>query len=182
MRLEQMSDEELMTMYQNGTEEAFKALYHRHAAKIFGFVKSRIQNKQRAEDIFQEVFVRVHKSKHLYNQSFPLLPWIFTITKNVIIDFYRSSELKISSTEFKGEVNFSPAFDTSATAHDFTNLLADLPVNQKQAIQLRYFEEKTFDEIASRLKTSPLNVRQLISRGLKRIRQLLGEEVTNEPK
>ena len=87
MELLNRTDEELMVLYQNGSEAAFQILYDRHSSKIFGFISSRISNKETANEIFQDVFIKIHKSKQLYNKSLPLLPWIFTITRNAVFDY-----------------------------------------------------------------------------------------------
>ena len=61
-----VTDEELMASYQEGSEEAFKELYSRHSGKVLGYLRSRTSSEQDAVDLFQEVFVKIHKSKHLY--------------------------------------------------------------------------------------------------------------------
>lgn len=162
-----LSDEELMALYQEGAEDAFNALYSRHSGKVFGYLKARCQTSEDAGDLFQEVFVKIHRSKHLYNRSLPVVPWIFSVTYSVLIDGKRKTKRK------KEILNFD--FDRMATQNDgsenlalvLSPLIQKLPNQQQIAIQMRYFNEKTFEEIAKQLKTSPLNVRQIISRGLK---------------
>ena len=65
----------------------------------------------------------------------------------------------------------SPTEEATPSNSSLAPLLDVLPESQQVALQMRYVDEKTFDEIADRLKTSPLNVRQLISRGVKRLKQ-----------
>lgn len=172
MLLDRKTDEELMALYQNGNELAFKELYRRHSSKVYGYVTAKIRQQEKANDIFQNVFVKVHRSKHLYNQSLPFLPWLFTITKNAIVDEVRSSKYEQFQSEFEDKIPAAvhrPAFDMK----ELSPHLKNLSTTQQKAIELRYFDEKTFDEIAVVLQTSSSNVRQLISRGLERIRSLL---------
>jgi len=75
--MEAFSDEELMVMYQTGSEEAFDSLYRRHSEKIYGFLRRRVWNDERAAELYQEVFLKMHRSKQLYNKSLPALPWMF---------------------------------------------------------------------------------------------------------
>lgn len=169
MSLASKTDEELMAQYQDGSEEAFKLLYKRHSGKIYGYLKSRVRSKEEVADLFQEVFVKIHRSKHLYNRSLPVLPWFFSITQSVMMDGKRK-------TSGKSEV-FNFNFDQletaeAATAHSMP-ALSNLPENQKAAIEMRYVDEKTFEEIAESLKTSPANVRQLISRGIKNLKNFV---------
>lgn len=166
------TDEELMAAYQDGSEEAFKALYTRHSGKVFGYLKLRVHSEQEATDLFQEVFVKIHKSKHLYNKSLPVLPWIFSVTHSVLVDGVRKLERK--KEVFGVDLDDFAAPQEEALA-SVTPLLKGLPSNQQVALQMRYVEEKTFEEIAERLKTSPMNVRQIISRSVKHLKGFVKE-------
>lgn len=165
------TDEELMALYQEGSEEAFKALFARHSGKIFGYLKNKLASQQDAADLFQEVFVKIHKSKHLYNKSLPVLPWIFSVTRSVLLDGFRKNNRR--------QEVFNVDFDAIASANEqegmasVTPLLRELSANQQVALQMRFVEEKTFEEIAQRLKTSRVNVRQIISRGVKHLKELV---------
>ena len=88
------TDEILMALYQDGAEEAFASLYNRHSGKVFGYLKSRVRSEQDAKDLFQEVFIKIHKSKHLYNRTLPVLPWIFSVTHSVLIGGTRKADRK----------------------------------------------------------------------------------------
>lgn len=168
------SDEDLMAQYQEGSEEAFEALYSRHSGKILGYLRSRTRSEQEATDLFQEVFVKIHRSKHLYNTSLPVLPWIFSITHSILVDGQR----KVT----RRRETFGVDFDEMATHRnddphvaDIIPLLHELPTQRQTALQMRYIEEKTFEEIAQRLKTSPVNIRQVISRSIKHLKNLVKE-------
>jgi len=171
------SDEELMFLYQNGSEAAFQILYDRHSSKIFAFISSKIQKQEIAREIFQDVFIKIHKSKHLYNKNLPLLPWVFTITRNAVFDFSkRGSKIEQAtpvetideraSLEDQNELSFEVDLQPS---------LLKLPIQQKLAVEMRYYDEKTFEEIAETLKTSPMNIRKLVSRGIKRLKEIIKE-------
>lgn len=168
------TDEELMALYQEGSEEAFKELYSRHSAKVYGYLRARSKSDEEATDLFQEVFIKVHRSRKLYSPSLTVLPWIFSVTHSVLIDGKRSHKRK-------NEV-FDYDFDQLRTAevaenkvNEISPVIEQLQDKQGAAIKMRYLEEKTFEEIAESLKTSPLNVRQMISRGVKNLRQLIRE-------
>lgn len=176
MSLSQRSDEDLMTLYQNGNEEAFQVLYSRHSSKILGFIKSRVFMNERSHDIFQEVFMKIHKSKHLYNQNHPVLPWIFTITKNAITDEARKFKPTRNQIQIDDLDLAAPEVEASYSMSDMTQQLDLIPTKQKSAIEMRYVEEKTFEDIAEVLKTSEVNVRQLISRGIQRLKELMKEQ------
>ncbi len=178
MSLEGLTDEELMVMYQNGSESAFEVLYHRHSTKVFGFLKSRIQISEKVPDIYQEVFIKMHKSKHLYNKTLPVLPWIFTITKSVMLDSLKTDKSSKIIDGFDLDQIPAPVGAGSAQLNEADILIRKLSGNQKRAMQMRFINDKTFEEIADSLKTSPGNVRQLITRGVKRLKELLGDRET----
>lgn len=180
MNLNQLTDEELMVMYQNGDELAFQQLYLRHSGRILGYIRSKISDSELAGDIFQEVFIKVHRSKRLYKPSFEVLPWLFTITRNSVIDGLRKNKRNQLNTDQNVEELAAPKVEETIEMGQLTPALSQLPENQRQAIQMRYVDEKTFDEIARQLNTSSENVRQLVSRGVKTLKNLFGEEKKNE--
>lgn len=175
-------DEELMAQYQLGSEEAFLVLYQRHSSKIFGYVCSRVRDRERANDVFQEIFSKMHRSKHLYNQSLPFLPWLFSISRSVTVDFFRSESMRATETvRYEEELMETQAIETpQREIRDLKPHIVLLPDAQRAALEMRYIDEKTFDEIASALNTSPLNARKLISRGVKRLKELIQEETSHE--
>ena len=175
MSLENLTDEELMLMYQSGAEKAFQALYARHSSKVFGFLKRRLSPEEKVTDVYQEVFLKIHRSKHLYNKSLPALPWIFTITKSVLLDAVKKDKNFKYVDNFNLEQIKAELKDNSVLAEGAVLAIKGLPAAQKTAVQMRYVEDKTFDEIAESLKTSPANVRQIVSRGIKRLKDLINE-------
>jgi RNA polymerase sigma-70 factor (ECF subfamily) len=103
---------------------------------------------------------------------FPVLPWIFTITKSVMIDELRKD--KKSKLVDDVDLDKIAAENTEPTLLGETSaILQGLPEMQKNVLQMRYLDDKTFEEIAVSLKTSPANVRQIVSRGIKRLTELM---------
>ena len=178
MQIKEIADEELMSLYQNGSETAFQSLYERHSGKVYGFLKKRILSDEKVNDIFQEVFLKIHRSKHLYKKSFPVLPWFFTITKTVMIDELRKDKRKVSISDLVSEQDIQaiPAQSSKSltdSQEHIIQFIETLPESQKVAMRLRYTEEKTFAEIAVVLSTTDTNARKLVSRGLQRIKELI---------
>lgn len=170
------TDEELMVEYQNGSEDAFKVLYSRHSGKIYGYLRKKVFSTTEAADLLQDVFIKIHRSKHLYNKTLPLLPWFFSVTHSVLIDQKRKFERKkeVFGVDFD-QISVCENMDKESNTAIMLPLMKDLSESQQVAIQMRYIDEKTFEEIAVSLKTSPLNVRQMISRGVKKMRHLIKE-------
>lgn len=171
------SDEELMASYQNGSAVAFDVLFERHSGRVFGFLSKRLFNKKEAEDLLQEVFFKLHRSKHLYNATLPFSPWLFSVTRSVLLDFAKKRNLEDATETEKLEGLLTTELKLLETqGPDLGNVLESLPQAQRHAVSLRIYDEKTFEEIAARLSTSPENARQLFSRGIKRLREALGRK------
>ena len=160
------SDEELMKGYQTGDSVAFDILYHRHKARLFGFLMKRLGNRFESEEVFQSVFSKLHQSRRLYDPNFRFSPWLFTITQSVLKDHLRKKKrsLEDSVGDIAEELSsLEPEVQTTPN-------LEPLDERQRLAVEMRYGQDLSFNEIAEKLQTSPLNVRQLISRAIKKIR------------
>jgi RNA polymerase sigma-70 factor, ECF subfamily len=173
MKLNSLSDEELMVIYQTGSEEAFQTLYQRHSEKIYGFLRGRVWNDERAAELYQDMFLKMHRSKHLYNKSLPALPWIFSITKSVLVDGLRTDKKARRDSEFTSEPN--GIVGTPAMA-EVTRLFSHLPESQRKALELRYVDEKTFEEIAASLDTTSSNARKIVSRAVTKLKSFAAQK------
>ncbi len=179
MRFSEKTDEELMSEYQLGSEDAFSELYRRHSGKVLAFVRRRIADPQKVSEVYQEVFVKMHKSKHLYNRTLPYLPWLFSISRTVVLDSLRAQGRQIVETT-EPDLGVFPSQAKNEYLIDLEPHLASLSSTQRAALELRCVDEKTFEEIAAVLRTSPVNVRKLVSRGLKRLKELVIEGERHE--
>lgn len=156
-----------MLAYQLGDEFAFIELYNRHSRRVFGFLKLKLRDETTAHDVFQSTFMKLHKCKNLYNSSLPFSPWLFTICRSELLDFFKKQ--KMSFENFDEELIAAPNIKPLAHAGvDLSSLSSD----QQVAIHMRYMQDSTFEEIASALNTSPLNARQIVSRSIKYLRGL----------
>lgn len=171
--LTSLSDERLMEMFQSGSYPAYEVLFQRHSSRVVTYLAKKTSLSQ-AQDLTQEVFLKLLKTKNQYNSKYPFLPWLFTITRNLLLDEYKKAESKISSRSVNDEVlNQMPAHQESSQenpTYDLTEALKQLPPNQQEAIKLRYLQDWSFEEISTKLSTTEANVRQLISRGLKKLK------------
>lgn len=173
--LSQLSDEELMKKYQEGSETAFTVLYQRHSAKVYGFLLGKLRDRAVADDLFQATFLKVHQFRHKYDVTSPFTPWLFTVCRNAMIDGIRQ---KKRSSQWIDEgvdsVRIEAAMAPETPDQPSIPSFDDLPVGQRQVLQLRYGSELSFDEIAQALETTPANVRQLASRAVRKLRDLMG--------
>lgn len=170
------TDEELMIFYQDGNQNAFQEIYRRHSRKVYGYLKRRIREAELVDDIFQATFLKLHTSKERFDPSLPFTPWLFTVCRSVMIDTLRKKKVQITTTHWEDLEN-EPEDPQALSASNSTNELPDLselPESQQKVIELRYAEDLSFEEIALKLQTSPTNVRQLVSRGVRKLKDLMG--------
>ena len=161
-----LKDKELMLKYQDGDHMAFDVLYSRHKDKVYTYLTKRLHSQDEIHDLFQRVFVKLHKSRHLYKEKYEVLPWIYTVTKSEFLDFIKKN--KIETIEFQEDNFSSPKKDTNEEFDlDSEKHLSE---KEKTALKDRYYNDKDFSEIAQLLKTSESNTRKIISRGLKKLR------------
>jgi RNA polymerase sigma-70 factor, ECF subfamily len=164
------TDEELMKAYQQGDDQAFAQLYRRHSSKVYGYIRKSVADQAFADDVFQASFLKLHSARAHYDPSFPFLPWLFTVCKSVMIDSIRkrqSIQEDLNELAVEQAVAAAPELESVALPE-----LGSLPDSQRKAIELRYAHGLSFEEIAKKLDTSPMNVRQLVSRAIKKIKSL----------
>mgnify|MGYP001287371675 FL=1 len=155
------SDRDLISNYLKGDNNSFEFLLNRHKNKVFSYIISKVKNRDLAEDIFQDTFVKVINSlqKGRYNEEGKFLPWMMRIAHNLIIDYFRRSN-KMKNIRSTDDFNIFDILNDGARSqeedmirkriHVDLKLLIDLlPLEQKDVIKLRYFEDKSFKEIAS---------------------------------
>jgi RNA polymerase sigma-70 factor (ECF subfamily) len=169
------NDEDLMQAYADGDMEAFTLLYQRHRGKVLGYLVSRLKDRDEAEEVFQVAFAKLHQGRKTYRPEIPLLPWLFTLTRNALVDHLRKKQAYRQHVTTSEEM-VAAAVDTSAReplADAFATHLAGLSACHRQALELRYVQEMSFGEIAEQLQTSAVNARQIVSRAIRSLRKFM---------
>lgn len=177
-----LSDEELMELYQSSDYLAFEILYQRHSGRIYKFLISKVGTEV-GEELLQEAYTRIHKFRDKYIAQLPYLPWVFTIVRNLLKDYYKKAEtqtIKNSASLDSHNTETNYELTESDSLSQLNAILENLPKNQQRAVRLRYLDDWTFEKIAEDIETSPENVRQLISRGIKKIRSSFASQGAQE--
>lgn len=160
-RFESMTDETLVTMYAQGNNSAFDVLLNRYKSSIHSYIYFIVRNKDLAEDIFQETFVKViitiKQGRYTDNGKFKA--WITRIAHNLIIDYFRQerSENTISNDDVEVDLfNNSKLCDSTIedamirgqVLSNVKKLVKHLPDNQREVLEMRYYQDLSFKEIA----------------------------------
>ncbi len=168
-----LEDTKLMELYKNGENMAFEVIYLRHKDRVYSYLDKRLSDKNVIEDIFQNIFVKFHNSRHIYSSEHPLLKWIYTICRSELLDSVKKSrKIKLVS------INEDQLICETKEIDDKIDLdsVKSLSEKEKLAIKLRYYSEEDFTDISKALKTSEANSRKLVSRGIKKLKaKLIGE-------
>ena len=185
MLLSNFSDKKLVSQYLEGDSQSFEVLIKRHKNKLYGFIISKIRDKDLAEDIFQETFIKVINSlkKGMYNEEGKFLPWVMLIANNLIIDhFRRSKKMRIISQAnnfdifdiiHDNEKNIEDNLVNHQINKDLKKIIEYLPQDQKEVLKLRYYAGLSFKEISDntgvsintslgRMRYALINLRKII--------------------
>lgn len=152
-----------------------KQFYNETVSLVYGFCKKRSLSTEDSEEIIQIVYMQIFRKRHLYNPLHSPLAWLYVITKSETKDFLKSRKTYQSSiSEFSDFLSQTTDSNPSTDKDlDVAALLenSSLSENEISVLKMRYGEEKEFNEIAAELETSPLNIRKIVSRGLKKLKE-----------
>ena len=184
-KLQLQDDAALVQDYINGNERALELLIKRHKLKIYNFIYSKVFDRDTAEDIFQETFIKVIKTlkRGVYNEEGKFLPWVMRIAHNLVIDFFRknnriptfdnSDEFDIFQLIGDGNPTAEKAMIEEQVVEDLQNLIVQLPDDQKDVLTMRLYKDMSFKEIAEstgvsintalgRMRYAIINLRKLV--------------------
>jgi len=166
MRKEIISDAQLVSDYTSGQESALSTLIYRHKQKIYSFIYSKVFDRDLAEDIFQDTFIKVIKTlkRGAYNEEGKFLPWVMRISHNLVIDHFRknnrmpkfdnSGEFSIFSVLGDPALNAEKQIIKDQVESDVRRLIEELPEDQKEVLKMRMYNEMSFKEISERTGVS----------------------------
>jgi RNA polymerase sigma-70 factor (ECF subfamily) len=188
-----MTDEALMAAYQKGDVAAFGELVARHEKRLWNFLRRFVRDKATAEDLLQEVFLRVVKSAVDWQPSAKVSTWLFTIARNLCTDQARRAEFRQAesldqakaSAEGSGlrridrvAANSGDA-EKEAMGREIASLVDravdELPLEQREVFLMREVMDMSFAEIAAQVGASEPTVKSRMRYALQRLRSRLGE-------
>lgn len=182
-----LSDSVLVRDYMNGNERALERLVIRHKQRVFSFIVSKVLDKEIAEDIFQDTFIKVIRTlkRGAYNDEGKFVPWIMRIAHNLVIDHFRKSkriptfknndDFDIFSVIGDNVLNAEKQLIKDQILNDVRELIQELPEDQKEVLMMRIYKDMSFKEIAEntdvsintalgRMRYALINLRKLIEK------------------
>ena len=185
MESKNIADSVLVNNYIHGNEKSLEILIIRHKQRIFSFILSKVLDREIAEDIFQDTFIKVINTlkRRAYNEEGKFLPWVMRIAHNLIIDHFRrnkripkfnnTDEFDIFSVISDNVLNVEKQLIKTQILEDVRDLISELPEDQKEVLLMRMYRDMSFKEIAEntdvsintalgRMRYALINLRKLI--------------------
>ncbi len=183
----QIPDAVLVKNYIAGDESALTILINRHQSKIYGFIYSKISDRDISDDIFQDTFIKVIKTLKMnsYNEEGKFLPWVMRIAHNLIIDHFRKNKkmpmfretetFSIFSIMSDNVPNIESKLISEQVVSDLKKIIEELPDDQKEVLMMRIYQDLSFKEISEitgvsintalgRMRYALMNLRKVIDK------------------
>ena len=175
------SDEELMRAYVDGDHEAFRILFGRYAPMLMRLTVRHLKSEELAREVVQQTFFQMHAARLDFDVGRKLRPWVFTIAMNLVREHFRKKKRR-KETELEDERLEQPAsergpIEQRQRAELLHAAMEKLPASQREVVELHWFEERPYAEVAQIVGASEGAVRVRAHRAYKKLKDLLGEEL-----
>ena len=185
MNFSELSDKELIHAYLEGQDKAFEILLNRHKDKIYTSIYLFVKDQSQAEDIFQEVFIKILKTirRGKYNHEGKFQQWAARIAYNMCVDHFRKAkrrsviyptdEFDIFDVIENPDPNCEDTIIQNQTHAKVRNLIDQLPPEQREVVMLRHYADMSFKEISlltrvsintalGRMRYALINIRKMV--------------------
>jgi RNA polymerase sigma-70 factor (ECF subfamily) len=172
----------LMVRYQNADAEAVAELVGRLSPALLRYFSGPFADRAEAQDLLQECWLRIHRSRHTYRPAEPVLPWIFAIARHTRVDGYRRRR-RLLSREVQlagGVAEPSQAPPSGGGMAEFSRLLAALPESQREVIWMLKVSGMSLEEVARATSSTVGAIKQKAHRAYAKLRQVLEKEQNRE--
>ncbi|MFO8086947.1 MAG: sigma-70 family RNA polymerase sigma factor [Bacteroidales bacterium] len=160
------SDQDLISQYLNGNQSALGSIIKKHQNKVFGYILMMVKDKDMAEDIFQDTFIKVVRKLNSgsYKEEGKFLQWVMRIAHNLVIDHFRQSK-RVNMARGTDQYDIFDTIDmmegsvednmiTKQIHQDVRALIQHLPEEQKRVLIMRHYGNMSFKEIAEKTDVS----------------------------
>jgi RNA polymerase sigma-70 factor, ECF subfamily len=168
----------LMVEYLSGRIEAFDGLYAALAGRLRGYLLSQCRDAALADDLLQDTFMQIHRSRRTYEPGRPVTPWVFAIARHVYLMKRRSAgrrvrfEERLAADALSNDVAHDD-LRTIVDGDEVRRALAQVPADQREALLLHHVEGWSFGEIAARLGIRVNAAKTRAFRGMRKMREQL---------
>ena len=188
-------DTHLMLLVQRDDAASFGMLLQKHRTVVVQYLARMVQNHAVAEELAQDVFVRVYRSRHAYEPSAKFTTWLFRITTNVALNHFRDERHDNQNISLDAPTPTGKRFEApdgrntieqrlvnEATAKEIRHAIASLPEKQRAAVLMHKYQDMDYNQIACVLGMSRSAVKALMFRSYERLRASLAHLDSNCPR
>ncbi|HUB52477.1 MAG TPA: RNA polymerase sigma factor [Terracidiphilus sp.] len=174
----------LMAQYQEGDFNAATELIAQLSPQLHRFFIAQLASRADADDLLQETWLRIHKVRHTYRTSEPVLPWFYAIARRVRVDHYRRSSRTTARQQALEEMSriAAPAAPESGQLDDLAALLAPLSDGEREVIEMLKVEGMSLEEAARATSSTVGSVKQKAYRAYKKLRVTMSATVFRKGK
>jgi RNA polymerase sigma-70 factor (ECF subfamily) len=179
------SDEELMLAYAGGDAGAFEALYGKHKGGLFRFVLRSVKARGEAEELFQDIWMRVIEARARYEPKAKFTTWLYTIAHHRLVDHWRARGLAVVSIDDEEGTAPEPAAAPSSEPHRIAEAgdtmkrlaaaIAALPMAQREAFLLHHEGDLTAAEIAVATGTNEEAAKSRLRYAMTKLKEAIGD-------
>ncbi len=169
------TDEQVMEAVKNGDLPQAAVLFERYHLRIFNFLARMTMDRDVAEDLTQNVFLRMIKYRNSYRDGNKFMPWIYQMARNIFSDHYQAEKNK------KGFLNVEKMGDTMADSEEskwqddreelLERSMARLDEEQRELLVLTRFQHLKYEEVATLLDTTVANIKVKVHRAIGKLRE-----------
>lgn len=174
-----------MSAYVAGDSAAFRVIFERYAGLLLRAMSRELHVREEANDLVQQTFLQLHRARHDFDPKQKLKPWIYTIAMNLKREYFRRKKRR-PERSLEAETLAEPAVGALGAARvdarrTLARVLSQLPADQREVIELHWFDELEFPEVALVVGASVSAVKVRAHRGYVRLREALGDDVQLPP-
>ncbi len=170
----------LFRSYADDQPDVFSLIYQQTHPRVQTYLKKRLRDPVIAAEIEQNAYLKLHRLRHRYNDTYDPLQWVYVILRSEMLDYLKKTrqealllETYLSQNEFQNRYNIE---EVSERDERLEPLLDSLDSNSKELIQRRFFNEESFEELALEMGIAPAGIRKRLSRALKSLKARLGDD------
>ena len=181
-----MTDEELMLAYAGGDAAGFEALYRKHKGPLYRFVLRSVKSSGEAEELFQDIWMRVIDARARYAPQAKFTTWLYTIAHNRLVDHWRARGLALVSLDDEDAGAPEPVASPSSEPHRMAEAretlerlaaaMAALPLAQREAFLLHHEGDLTAAQIAAATGTNEEAAKSRLRYAMNKLRDALGDD------
>jgi len=171
-----MTDEMIMEAVKKGDLQQVTLLFERHHKRIFNFLARMTVDRELAEDLTQNVFLRLIKYRNSYKEGLRFQSWMYQMARNVFSDHYQANKKKLSVSIDIERVrenleDHNTAGQQAEREEILHRSLAMLPDDQRELLVLTRFQHLKYEEVAAIMNTSVVNIKVKVHRAIAKLRE-----------